>query len=237
MWYATKRGEVTESMMPSNIGYSFREAGVHIRRNWSTCLGAVVTIFLSLFVIGVFALGSNLLSNLVGNVENRVTIQVFLSDDAKKEAVEAYQAKIEKWDNVDTVTYKSKEEALQEYRETMSNRNAEDAVAALDGQNPVPASLVINLDDPKQVESVANKIIKDKTDLKVEKSWKNQDGSDADWPEDIEKITVQLQKKVEGETEFTNVEDGEVDLVASKPSHTFQRLPLITEDGKHFYDS
>lgn len=167
MWYATKRGEVTESMMPSNIGYSFREAGVHIRRNWSTCLGAVVTIFLSLFVIGVFALGSNLLSNLVGNVENRVTIQVFLSDDAKKEAVEAYQAKIEKWDNVDTVTYKSKEEALQEYRETMSNRNAEDAVAALDGQNPVPASLVINLDDPKQVESVANKIIKDKGFKKI----------------------------------------------------------------------
>ena len=149
-------------MTPSNLGYSLREAGAHIRRNWSTCLGAVVTIFLSLFVIGVFALGSNLVSNLVGNVENRVTIQAFLSDDAKKEAVEAFQAKVEKWDNVDTVTYKSKEEALQEYRETMSNRNAEDAVAALDGQNPVPASLVINLDDPKQVESVANKIIKDK---------------------------------------------------------------------------
>jgi cell division transport system permease protein len=59
------------------------------------------------------------------------------------------------------VTYKSKDEALQEYRETMSNRNAEDAVAALDGQNPVPASLVVKLDDPQQVESVANQIIGD----------------------------------------------------------------------------
>ncbi len=148
-------------MTPSNLGYSLREAFSHIRRNWSTCLGAVVTIFLSLLVIGIFALGSNLVSNLVGNVEDRVTIQAFLSDGADKATVDAYSAKISGWDDVESVTYKSKDEALQEYRETMSNRNAEDAVAALDGQNPVPASLVVKLDDPQQVESVANQIIGD----------------------------------------------------------------------------
>ncbi|MBO7675364.1 MAG: permease-like cell division protein FtsX [Atopobiaceae bacterium] len=148
-------------MMPSNLGYSLREAGSHIRRNWSTCLGAVVTIFLSLFVIGVFALGSNLVSNLVGSVEDRVMIQAFISDGADQAAVDAYKAKIEGWSDVESVTYKSKDEALQEYRETMSNRNAEDAVEALDGQNPVPASLVIKTDEPRQVESVANKIIED----------------------------------------------------------------------------
>ena len=119
-------------MMPSNLGYSIREAFAHIKRNWSTCLGAIVTIFLSLFVIGVFALGSNLVGNLVGNVEDRVTIQAFLADSADQGKVEAFQKKVEGWDNVESVTYKSKEEALQEYRETMSNRNAEDAVAALD---------------------------------------------------------------------------------------------------------
>lgn len=148
-------------MMPSNLGYSLREAGSHIRRNWSTCLGAVVTIFLSLFVIGVFVLGSNMVGNLVGSVEDRVTIQAFLSDAADQAAVDAFQAKVVGWENVETVTYKSKEEALQEYRETMSNRNAEDAIAALDGQNPVPASLVVKLDNPQQVESVANNIMAD----------------------------------------------------------------------------
>ena len=148
-------------MMPSNLGYSIREAGQHIRRNWSTCLGAVVTIFLSLFVIGVFALGSNLVSNLVGNVEDRVMIQAFLSDGADQAAVDAFKAKVEGWSEVESVTYKSKDDALQEYRDTMSNRNAEDAVEALDGQNPVPASLVIKTDEPRQVESVANKIVED----------------------------------------------------------------------------
>ena len=41
-------------MAPSNIGYSLRECGHHFRRNWTTVLGAVVTIFLSLFIIGLF---------------------------------------------------------------------------------------------------------------------------------------------------------------------------------------
>jgi cell division transport system permease protein len=145
----------------SNLGYSLREAFRHFHRNLGTCLGAIVTIFLSLFMIGTFVLGSALVSGLVGNVEDRVTIQAFLSDDANQDSVNALQAKIESWDDVESVTYKSKDEALEEYRETMSNRDASDAVAALDGENPVPASLVIKLDDPEQVESVANKLVDD----------------------------------------------------------------------------
>ena len=154
-------------MVLSNLGYSLRESGRHFRRNWSTVLGAIVTIFLSLFVIGLFVLGSVLVGNMVGNVEDQVTIQAFLSDDASQGDVDALQAKIEGWGTVQSVTYKSKEEALEEYKQTMSNRNAADAVAALDGENPVPASLVINLTDPKDVESVAGDLIADKGFEKV----------------------------------------------------------------------
>ena len=148
-------------MAPSNLGYSLHEAGRHFRRNWSTALGAVVTIFLSLFVIGLFVIGSVLLNRLAGDVENQVTIQAFLSDGADKSAVTAFQQKISGWDFVDDVTYKSKEEALESYREKMSDKNANDVVAALDGTNPLPASLVITLSDPKQVENVASMIIED----------------------------------------------------------------------------
>ena len=45
----------------SNFGYSLHEAGSHFKRNWSTALGAIVTIFLSLFIIGLFILGSALI--------------------------------------------------------------------------------------------------------------------------------------------------------------------------------
>lgn len=148
-------------MAPSNIGYSLRECGHHFRRNWTTVLGAVVTIFLSLFIIGLFVLGSVMINNMVGSVEDTVTIQAFLSDDADQSAVTAFQTKVQGWDNVESVTYKDKDQALEEYRTSMSNRNAADAVAALDGENPLPASLVIKLTDPQQVEDAAQKIIAD----------------------------------------------------------------------------
>lgn len=149
------------TMAPSNIGYSLREAMHHFKRNFGTTFGAIVTIFLSLFIIGTFVFLSALVDNMVGNVEDKVTIQAYLADDASQDAVDALQTKIEGWDNVESVTYKSKDEALEEYKTTMSNKNAEDAVAALDGMNPVPASLVIKLNDPQKVEDVANKLIDD----------------------------------------------------------------------------
>lgn len=150
-------------MAPSNFGYALREAGHHILRGWSTALGAIVTIFLSLFIIGLFVLGSVLITNMVGSVEDQVTIQAFLSDDATSAEVESLQGSIESWEYVESVTYKSKEEALEEYRTTMSNKNAAAAVEALDGENPVPASLVIQLTDPQEVSNVAEKLEADPT--------------------------------------------------------------------------
>lgn len=148
-------------MAPSNIGYSFREVGQHFRRNWTTVLGAVVTIFLSLFIIGVFVLGSALINNMIGTVENEITIQAFLSDDAADDQISAYADKVRGWDNVESVEIRSKEEALEQFQTQMSNRNASDAITALDGENPLPASLVIKLDDPQQVEATATKIVDD----------------------------------------------------------------------------
>ena len=43
----------------------------------------------------------------------------------------------------------------------MKSANAQDAIAQLDGQNPVPASFVIKLDDPQEVETIAKQIMED----------------------------------------------------------------------------
>ena len=167
-------------MVPSNLGYSLREAGHHFRRNWTTVLGAVVTIFLSLFIIGLFVLGSVMISSVVGGVEDSVTIQAYLADDASDSAVQAFQAKVEGWDNVESVTYKSKEQALNEYRTSMSNRNASDAVAALDGENPLPGSLVITLTDPQEVAATAERIMDDPSFLQIRDTADDPSSSPAD---------------------------------------------------------
>ena len=177
---ATRRGEATDTMVPSNFGYSLREAGHHFRRNWTTVLGAIVTIFLSLFIIGLFVLGSVMISSVVGGVEDSVTIQAYLSDSASDAAVEGFQSEISSWDNVESVTYKSKDEALEEYRTSMSNRNASDAVAALDGENPLPASLVITLTDPQEVADTAERIMNDASFAEIRDTADDPESSPAD---------------------------------------------------------
>ncbi len=167
-------------MAPSNIGYSLREAGHHFVRNGSTTFGAVITIFLSLFIIGLFAMGSVLLDGMVGTVEDQVTIQAFLSDNADDSTVSQLEDTIQGWDEVESVTYKSKDEALSEYRETMTKRNAADAVAALDDRNPIPASLVIKLSDPQNVETVAKRLGADSTFAEVADVTTNDDGTTSD---------------------------------------------------------
>lgn len=195
-------------MVPSNFGYSLREAGHHFRRNWTTVLGAIVTIFLSLFIIGLFILGSVMINSMLGGVEDSLTIQAFLSDNADQSAVDAFQDEIEGWDSVESVTYKSKDEALEEYRTSMSNRNASDAVAALDGENPLPASLVIRLTDPQEVQTTAQRIVDDPAFAEI------RDGA-SDPSTDPSEDVLYGQGTVERLLEFTNyIRIGAVILVA-----------------------
>ncbi len=147
-------------MAPTNVGYSFKEAISHFFRNWTTSLGAVITIFLSLFIIGLFIMGSAVLNSVIGTVEDQVVINAFISDDADQADVQAFEAELKTWSNVKSVTYKDKDDAKAEYSSKMSG-NADATMSALDGQNPLPASFAIEMDDPSKVESTAEKLKKD----------------------------------------------------------------------------
>ena len=94
------------------MGYSLKEAISHFFRNWTTSLGAVITIFLSLFIIGLFIMGSAMLNSVIGTVEDQVVINAFISDDADQADVQAFEAELETWSNVKSVTYKDKDLSL-----------------------------------------------------------------------------------------------------------------------------
>lgn len=151
-------------MAPSNIGYSLREAFSHFFRNWTTSFGAVITIFLSLFIIGLFIVGSALVTSAIGTIEDTVTINVFISDDASDDEVQAFQEKLESWQNVQSVNFKSKDDALEDWRSMSSS--ADSTIAALDGENPLPRSYEVVMEDSSQVEDMANRI-KEDTDFQA----------------------------------------------------------------------
>lgn len=152
-------------MAPTNLGYSLREALSHFFRNWTTSLGAVITIFLSLFIIGLFIIGSAMVTSVVGDVEQQVIINAFISDEATDEQIQAFEDKLNSWDNIASIEFKTKEDALADYSGNMSN-NADATLSALDGENPLPRSFVIEMNDPSQVASTAQRI-KDDPDFQT----------------------------------------------------------------------
>jgi cell division transport system permease protein len=120
-------------------------------------LGAVITIYLSLLLVGVFIATGFVVNSVVASVEDKVTIQIFLKDGAATADVNALQAELLKDPLVNGVDYTSKDDAFKKFREDM--KESPEIIEQLEG-NPLPASLDVTLKEPKTVQQMVNKIKK-----------------------------------------------------------------------------
>lgn len=140
----------------SSLIYFFKESLTGFSRNLSTTLGSIITIFLSLLIIGVFAVSGAIVENVVRSVESQVSITAYVGDDANQGDVEKVKKYISQLEGVNQVGYTNKEEALENFKNSMSSNP--EIINQLDGENPLPASIDIELSDPQRVEEVAKKI-------------------------------------------------------------------------------
>jgi len=147
----------------SSLVYFLKQSIQGFARNLSTTLGSIITIFLSLFIIGLFLVGALVIDNIVKSVENEVSITAYVKDGAKEKDLEKVQEFIKGLDGVSSVSFTTKEEALEEFRNMSSNA---DIVEELGG-NPLPASINIELSNPQQVQEVATEIQNSKLFAKV----------------------------------------------------------------------
>ena len=93
----------------SKVFYFIKEALINFKRNWSTSLGAIITIFLSLLVIGVFMVGGLMVDKVVESVESKVSIQVFIADGATQADIDSLESDIRGLEYVQSVTFTTKE--------------------------------------------------------------------------------------------------------------------------------
>lgn len=145
----------------SSLSYFFSESFKGFARNLSTTLGSIITIFLSLLVIGVFMVGGVIVDHIVNSVEDEVSITAYLSDDASQSDIDSVESYIQGLDGVESVDFTSKDQAMENFRNSMSANP--DIVDQLDGQNPLPASINVSLSNPQQVEGIANQIADNST--------------------------------------------------------------------------
>src|SRR5574340_386349 len=142
--------------MAINFGYFIKESATSFKRNWVMSLGAIITIYLSLLLVGISVGSSFVLGNVITSVEEKVSIRVFLKDGAAPTDVDALQQELVANPNVKKVKYTSKEEALAEFKATIA-KDSPEIVDQLEG-NPLPASLDVDLKDPRNVMLVVDAI-------------------------------------------------------------------------------
>lgn len=145
----------------SSLFYFFKESLQGFARNLSTTLGSIVTIFLSLLIIGVFLVGGTIVERLVSSIENEVSITAYVADDAPQESIDAVMNTVKGMGGVESVGFTTKDQALEKFKESMTTNP--EIIEQLDGTNPLPASIDVNLSDPQKVDEIAGAIAADET--------------------------------------------------------------------------
>lgn len=130
------------------LGEAFRS----LWRNYFMTIAAVVTVFLSMFLLGVVMVFVFNINAVLQDVEQKVEISIFLKDSATFEEVEAMRLELVARPEVKEVQYIDKDEALRRLKEDLKEH--EELLNDLPA-NPLPASLEVSLNDPEQAGIVA----------------------------------------------------------------------------------
>ena len=141
--------------MISFLFFSIRRAWQGFWRNALMSLAATATMVLMLLLLaGFFIIQAGLLAGLQFT-EQKVEVVAYLESTATDAQVATVQAKLEAMPEVSTVTYITRDVALQRFREQMKAQGREDLTQALDS-NPLYASLEVKLVDPSAVRVVGD---------------------------------------------------------------------------------
>jgi cell division transport system permease protein len=137
------------------IRYFLSETVNNLRRNALMAVAATSTVAISLLLLG----GVEILGMVVGNVTNsweaKVEISTFLRDDASSGEIQALETEVAQMPEVKDVTYVSKAQAYEEFKETYA-----DTPQLYEALSPdsLPASLRIALTDAQYTQEVAARI-------------------------------------------------------------------------------
>lgn len=135
-------------------GY-FRETASGLRRNGIVAFAAMSTAFIALFLFGLALLIAREFNLVIDAWTGNVQVGVYLNDSANADTVNLLTTKLQALPAVGEVTYESKEEACARFHELFANQPV--FVEGIDCQknNPLPASLRVNLVDTSQFEQIS----------------------------------------------------------------------------------
>ncbi|MCX7781199.1 MAG: permease-like cell division protein FtsX [Negativicutes bacterium] len=135
------------------VEYFVREAVSSLRHNGLMSIASVSTVALSLLILGLFLILVLNLNNMASVLESQVQISVYLHDNLNDREIREIGTRITKLPGVTQVTFVSRDEALQRFKQRLGEQQG--LLAALGDNNPLPNSFEVKVDQPERVKQVA----------------------------------------------------------------------------------
>ena len=140
-------------MKISTAEYFITESLNSIRRNGLMSLASLMTVALSLLILGVFIIMVMNLNHMASVLESQVQVTVYLQDTLKEVEVREIGTRITKLPGVTRVNFIAKEEAMNRFKQRLGEQQG--LLAELGEANPLPNSFEVKLDRPEWVKPVA----------------------------------------------------------------------------------
>lgn len=122
------------------------------RNAWLTTAATAVMVVTLIIIFGTLV-ARNVFSDTIVDLRQRLDISFYLADDVSEGERKTLESILRQQDFVTNVSYISKEQARKSFVEQDdTDLNQIEAINALEGTNPFPASLRINVSDPDEMD-------------------------------------------------------------------------------------
>lgn len=130
----------------NSFTYVFKEGIKNVFKNKKATIISLVTMICAMFLFGAFfSIGENVNAILV-QVQQTQGIEVFIKNEATDEQISVLEEQIKNLDGINTVTFKSKQEALDSMKENLKDN--QELLEGYEGENNIfPASFIVTLTD------------------------------------------------------------------------------------------
>jgi cell division transport system permease protein len=138
------------------LGFFLKEALRGLRRSSAPALAALLTVLLTALVLGVFIPIVQATTGTANEVRGRVVVDVYVKRDATLAERAELREALQGTQNVKSVDFISKDEALARAKE--KNPKAFEEGAELLGGNPLPDSFRVTPEDPDRIDAIVSRL-------------------------------------------------------------------------------
>ena len=140
-------------MKISTVEYFVTESINSIRRNGLMSVAALMTVALSLLILGIFTIAVMNLNHMASVLESQIQVTVYLQDSLNDVETREIGTRITKLPGVTRVNFVGKEEAMGRFKQRLGAQQG--LLAELGEANPLPNSFEVKVDRPERVKPVA----------------------------------------------------------------------------------